>query len=57
MKRWYRSKTVGANVAIVGLAAWCRTSAIYVDPFVFIVAMAVLNLGLRGVSRDRITWR
>lgn len=55
MKPWWRSKTLWANAAIVGLAYWFRGSAFYVDPLWFVWIIAGMNIGLRCVSSHRLT--
>jgi hypothetical protein len=50
-------KTILANLAVLLVAWWFRESDFYVDPFVFVVAIAVLNIGLRLITTGPARWR
>jgi len=54
MKRWYLSKTIAVNVAVLLLAYWFRWSTFYVDPMWFVWLVAIANIGLRLVTRHRL---
>lgn len=51
MTRVRSSKTILTNLFIVGLAVWFRYSDFFVDPLIFIVAIAAVNIGLRAITR------
>lgn len=57
MKPWYRSWTLCANAAVVGLAYWFRGSTFYVDPLWFVWAIAGLNIALRMRTSEAVRWR
>ena len=56
-KKWYKSKTVWANVAIAALAGGApdALSALPVGPEGQMLAIALLNVLLRGVTKAPIS--
>jgi len=54
MKKEYQSKTLWTNLAIVALAVWFRESDFYIDPMVFVLVIAAVNIWLRLVTRTAI---
>jgi hypothetical protein len=55
MKRWYLSKTIAANALVLALAYWFRYSGFYVDPLWFVWTIALINIGLRLITRHALT--
>jgi hypothetical protein len=55
-KKWYYSKTFWANI-VAGVAVIAQVSYGFVFPVEYqMLAMSLINMGLRKISNDPITW-
>lgn len=55
-KKWYYSKTFWANI-IAGVAVVAQTSYGFVLPLEYqMLALSLVNMGLRKISAGAITW-
>jgi hypothetical protein len=55
-KKWYYSKTFWANI-IAGVAVIAQTSYGFVLPLEYqMLALSLVNMGLRKISAGAITW-
>ena len=56
-KKWYLSKTVWINViATAGITAQAITNKEILSPELQLMFLSVINLILRSVTKDNITW-
>ena len=56
-KKWYVSKTVWVNVvATIGIIAQAATGKIVISPEVQVAIISVINLALRAITKENITW-
>ncbi len=56
-KKWYLSKTIYVNtIMLVGVIAQQITGKEIITPELQVVILSLVNLILRGVTKENITW-
>lgn len=56
-KKWYLSKTIYVNaIALVGITVQTITGKEILSPELQVLALSVVNLILRTVTKENITW-